>query len=49
MVHRAHREGQGLGGEELDPVRGLDRLAVDTGNKGPVLRSEIVLFQRGEA
>ena len=49
MVHRAHREGQGLGGGEADPVGNLDRLAVDTLNKGPVLRSEIVLFQQDRA
>ena len=49
MVHRAHREGQGLGGGEADPVRSLDRLAVDTLNKGPVLRSKIVLLQQDKA
>jgi hypothetical protein len=49
MVHRAHREGQGLGGGEADPVRSLDRLAVDTPNNGPVLRSKIALLQQDEA
>lgn len=49
MIHWARREGQGLGGGEADLVRGLDRLAADTGNKGPVLRSEIVFFQRDKA
>ena len=49
MVHRAHRERQGLGGGEADPVGSLDRLAVDTLNKGPALRSKIVLPQQDEA
>src|SRR3954468_23296189 len=46
MVHRARREGQGLGGGEADPVGNLDRLAVETLNKGPVLRSKIVFVEQ---
>jgi hypothetical protein len=49
MVHRAHRGRQDLGGGEADLVRSLDRLAVDTLNKGPALRSKIVLLQRDKA
>jgi hypothetical protein len=49
MVHRAHRAGQGLGGGEADPVGSLDRLAVDTLNKGPALGSKIVLLQQDKA
>jgi hypothetical protein len=49
MVHRPHRKGRWLGGGEADPVGSLDRLAVDTPNKGPVLRSKIVLLQQDEA
>ena len=47
--HRTHHEGQGLGGGEADPVRSLHRLAMDTLNKGPVLRSKIVLPQQDKA
>jgi hypothetical protein len=49
MVHRARREGQALGGGEADPTGSLDRLAVETLNKGPVLRSKNVLLQQGKA
>jgi hypothetical protein len=48
MIHRARRAGQGLGGGEADPVGSLDRLAVDTLNKAPLLRSKIVLLQQDE-
>jgi hypothetical protein len=49
MVHRAHRERQGLGGGEADLVGSLDRLAVYTLNAGPALRSKIVLLQQDKA
>jgi hypothetical protein len=39
MVHRAH-------GGEADPVRSLHPWAVDTLNKGPALRSKIVVLNR---
>jgi hypothetical protein len=49
MVHRTHRAGQGLGRGEADPVGSLDRLAVHTLIKGPVLRSKVESFQQDEA
>jgi hypothetical protein len=49
MVHRARREGQGLGGGEADPVRSLTGWAVDPLNKAPVLRPKIERFQQDEA
>ena len=38
-----------LGAETLIPSAALAGWAVDTLNKGPVLRSEIVFFQRDKA
>ena len=49
MVHRAHREGQGLGAEKLILSAVSTGRAVDTLNKGPVLRSKIVLLQQDKA
>jgi hypothetical protein len=42
-------KGKGLGAEKLIPPAALTGWAVDTRNKGPALRSEIVLFQCDEA
>ncbi len=44
-VHRARREGQGLGGGEADRVRSLHRLAMDTLNERTILRSNSMFFQ----
>jgi hypothetical protein len=49
MVHGAHGEGQGLGAKTLIPSAASTAWAVDTLNKGPVLRSKIVLLQQDAA
>jgi hypothetical protein len=49
MIHRGRRRRQALAGGEADPVGSLDRLAVETPNTGPVLRSKIVLLQQDKA
>ena len=49
MVHLAPRKGQGLGAEKPIPSAAFIGWAMDTLNGGPMLHSEIVLFQRGEA
>ena len=49
MVHWARHGGQGLGGGEAACVRSLHREAMNTLNKGPVLRSKIMLLQQEEA
>jgi hypothetical protein len=48
MVHGPTGRGKGLGAEKLT-VGNLDRLAVETLNKGPALRSKIVLLQQDKA
>jgi hypothetical protein len=40
---------RGLGGGEAASVGSLDRLAVETPNKGPVLSSKIVFLQQDKA
>ena len=42
-------KGKGLRAEKLIPSAAVTGWAVDTLNNGPVLRSEIVLFQCDEA
>ncbi len=49
MVYRGSARGKGLGVEGQIPSAAFTGRAMDTLNGGPMLRSEIVLFQRGEA
>ena len=49
MVYRGSARGKGLGAEKLALSAALTGWAVDTLNKGPVLRSKIVVLQQDEA
>ena len=49
MVYPSSARSKGVGAEKLIPSAAWTGWAVDTPNKGPVLRSKIVLFQQSEA